>query len=218
MSSVELTNTGAEITIEDTTVTVSNIGTFPKDTIVQEKVTSAQTDQYEEASTNYELTIGKAAITGFISIDGKLSMGETLTADTDFVSPQGADFEYQWWYANVLDTDDEEKGYDESTKTLIPGATGKTFKLEDTNLIGKMIGVTVTAKLENYDDKEFEAFAGPVAYFKVKIPTAAKLTYNGKEQIPLIEETGYTLSGTTSAIDAGSYKVIVTLDSSYEWD
>ena len=58
------------------------------------------------------------------------------------------------------------------------------------------------------------------ATFKAIIatPTGKTLTYNGQSQSGVETGTGYTLSGTTDAIDAGSYQATATLEEGYEWD
>nr|WP_301538551.1 cell wall-binding repeat-containing protein [Bifidobacterium sp. DSM 109963] len=57
--------------------------------------------------------------------------------------------------------------------------------------------------------------AAPV---KVKIPTAKSgLVYNGKSQTGVNGATGYTLSGQTTATNAGSYTATATLAKGYVW-
>ena len=48
------------------------------------------------------------------------------------------------------------------------------------------------------------------------IPKNKTVKYNGKKQV-LTAGEGYTLSGTTSATDAGTYKAVATLNSGYMW-
>ncbi|MBQ9001698.1 MAG: sirohydrochlorin cobaltochelatase [Eggerthellaceae bacterium] len=53
----------------------------------------------------------------------------------------------------------------------------------------------------------------------VTVPTAAKnLVYNAEKQTGVAAGAGYTLSGTTSAKDAGSYKATATLESGLVWN
>ena len=53
---------------------------------------------------------------------------------------------------------------------------------------------------------------------KVIAPTAiANLTYNGTSQTGVASGAGYTLSGTVTATDAGTYEATATLDSGYVW-
>jgi endo-1,4-beta-xylanase len=49
------------------------------------------------------------------------------------------------------------------------------------------------------------------------IPTGKTLTYNGKAQTGVAGGTGYTLSGTASAANAGSYEATATLKEGYIW-
>ena len=51
----------------------------------------------------------------------------------------------------------------------------------------------------------------------VPIPAGKNLTYNGKEQTGVAAGEGYTLSGTKSAKNAGSYKATATLKEGYIW-
>ena len=52
---------------------------------------------------------------------------------------------------------------------------------------------------------------------QIAVPTANNKTYNGLTQTGVNAGTGYTLSGTTSAIDAGNYTVTATLTDNYTW-
>lgn len=52
---------------------------------------------------------------------------------------------------------------------------------------------------------------------KVAAPAGKTLTYNGKMQTGVDAGTGYTLSGTTSAVNAGSYQATATLQNGYIW-
>ncbi len=52
---------------------------------------------------------------------------------------------------------------------------------------------------------------------KIDVPTGKTMTYNGKAQTGVAAGTGYTLSGTTSATNAGSYQATATLDEGYAW-
>lgn len=52
---------------------------------------------------------------------------------------------------------------------------------------------------------------------KVAAPSGKTLTYNGKAQTGVVAGTGYTLSGTTSATNAGSYQAKATLKEGYAW-
>ena len=49
------------------------------------------------------------------------------------------------------------------------------------------------------------------------MPTGKTLIYNGKSQTGVDAGTGYTLSGTTAATNAGSYQATATLEEGYIW-
>ena len=53
---------------------------------------------------------------------------------------------------------------------------------------------------------------------KVTAPAGRTLTYNGRSQTGVAAGTGYTLSGMTSATNAGTYQATATLDEGYVWD
>ena len=63
----------------------------------------------------------------------------------------------------------------------------------------------------------YEAIPAPPEPIKIAIPTGKTLTYNGQSQTGVAAGTGYTLSGTTSAVNAGSYQATATLDEGYAW-
>ena len=51
----------------------------------------------------------------------------------------------------------------------------------------------------------------------VSVPTCSTKTYTGASQTLLSNGTGYTVSGTTTGTDAGTYSVTVTPASNYKW-
>lgn len=55
------------------------------------------------------------------------------------------------------------------------------------------------------------------ALIKTAIPTGKTLTYNSESQTGVAAGSGYTLSGTTSATNAGSYQATATLDEGRVW-
>lgn len=57
----------------------------------------------------------------------------------------------------------------------------------------------------------------PVQVKYVSIPGAVSHTYTGAVQTGVAAGAGYTLSGTTSAVDAGTYTATATLSSGYAW-
>ena len=62
-------------------------------------------------------------------------------------------------------------------------------------------------------DLSFEATYEDIA----AMPTGKTLTYNGKSQTGVAAGTGYTLTGTASATNAGSYQATATLEEGYIW-
>ena len=52
----------------------------------------------------------------------------------------------------------------------------------------------------------------------IAIPTGKTVTYNGESQTGIDAGTGFTLSGTTSATNAGSYQATATLEEGYIWN
>ena len=206
----ETTSTVAEVAISGTTVTVSNISTLPKDTVIKVRVTSGQTDQYNAAYADYTLTIGNALMTGSVSITGTPKYLETLTANTTGVSPSADSYTYQWWYADSSSA---------TSGTNIDGATGSTYTINDASLVGKYIGVTVVATKANYSNATFTATTGPVTRIQIASnaePKATNKTYNGASQTGVASGTGYTVTN-GAKIDAGSYTATATLQAGYEW-
>ena len=53
---------------------------------------------------------------------------------------------------------------------------------------------------------------------KVAPPTAQNFTYDGTQKTGVLAGEGYTLSGTTTAIAAGNYTAVATLQSGYVWN
>lgn len=66
-------------------------------------------------------------------------------------------------------------------------------------------------------DYQWDGNIGVRVKFVVEVPKGKTLTYNGEEQTGVAAGTGYTLSGTTSAKDVGSYQATATLEDGYEW-
>ena len=56
-----------------------------------------------------------------------------------------------------------------------------------------------------------------IAKRTVEYPSVAAFTYDGAEHTGVSEGTGYTLSGSVKATDAGSYEVVATLDEYSTW-
>ena len=73
----------------------------------------------------------------------------------------------------------------------------------------------VTFKGDKYEGSKSVAFS---IYKEATVPEGKTLTYNGKAQTGVEAGTGYTLTGTTSATNAGVYQATATLEEGYEWD
>ena len=85
--------------------------------------------------------------------------------------------------------------------------------------------------LKNYAEDDVSYVGDPAYYFQVggstpeppaptqiNVPTAAlNLVYDGTEQTGVAAGTGYTLSGTYAATDAGDYTATATLEEGYIW-
>ena len=74
--------------------------------------------------------------------------------------------------------------------------------------------VTITGK-GNYEGTKILTFT--ITRKKINIPSGTNTTYNGVSQTGLVIGTGYTVGGTTSAIDAGTYTATATPTGNYQW-
>ncbi len=152
-------------------------------------------------------TIAKATTTVTLKITGTNTFGQTLTATPTTVA-DGAKT-YQWWTATQATA---------TSGTNITNATGSTYTIGSGN-VGKYIGCTVTvAAGTNYngcngsDITDSSNGTVTVAKKNIAAPSAnTGLTYNGSTQTGVATGTGYSLSGTSSAIDASSYTATATL-------
>ena len=109
---------------------------------------------------------------------------------------------------NTLKSETVEKGQ-AAKAPADPTREGFTFNGWDTDFSNVTSDLTVTAK--------WKENATPSEPTKIAVPTGKTLTYNGKSQTGVSVGTGYVLSGTTSATNAGSYKATATLDEGYAW-
>lgn len=79
-------------------------------------------------------------------------------------------------------------------------------------------GKTTSGAAASYDTNEAVELPFSITKGKVTAPTAKTgLVYTGKAQTGVATGTGYTLSGTASATDAGSYTCTATLAEGYSW-
>ena len=108
------------------------------------------------------------------------------------------------------------------TITADAPAEGKRFK----EWTGDVDKVTFTEGSKKTATAKFTMPAEPLTFeatyedipAKATPPTGKTLTYTGQSQTGVEAGTGYTLSGTTNAVDAGSYQATATLEEGYEWD
>ena len=56
-----------------------------------------------------------------------------------------------------------------------------------------------------------------IAKKTVSVPSAKRLTYNGSTQTGVAAGNGYYLTGSTTAVNAGTYKATAVLDKNYKW-
>ena len=79
---------------------------------------------------------------------------------------------------------------------------------------------TLTPEGAAADNYEIEYVSGTLAVNPARIdkPACANgLVYTGKEQTGVAEGTGYVLSGTTKAVNAGEYTATIELEDGYAW-
>ena len=182
-------------------------------------LTVPATENYKEAKANISVTVGSGIIGGFVTITGRNMYGETLTANTDKVTPAGCTFTYKW-YSNT--TNSTEGG------TLISSATSKTYTIEK-GLVGKYIYVEVVASKAEYADATFKDITDAenntyptVAKAKLTKPSiSGTYTYTGVEQtVSLANFDASTMSVTNNKrTNAGTQNVVVSLKdtANYEW-
>ena len=97
-------------------------------------------------------------------------------------------------------------------KTLVKG-TDYTLTWSDNTNAGT---ATVVATGEgNYTGSNNTTFS--IARAKIAIPATSSCTYNGKTQVGVAEGAGYSVTGTTRAISAGTYSALATPDDNHTW-
>ena len=147
------------------------------------------TDDFDDAT-------GEGTIALSLTVPDGEPPVETFTVT--FVDGQG----------NILKTETVESGQ-AATAPAAPTRDGFTFDGWDTDFDNVTSDLTVTA--------QWKENTTPPEPTKIAVPTGKTLTYNGKSQTGVAAGTGYTLSGTTSATNAGSYKATATLKEGYAW-
>ena len=178
------------------------------------------------SSGNSKLTVWKI-ISSSGNLVTKTTSQSTFVADDDFAK----EINYIVKYAdNVIPrTSDGSKlatshGYSvakEGDIVLVTAANGNYVKKAYNN------GVEITTKDDegNYYVKvkrgggiNITAEIGSTPATKTaSVPEGQSLVYNGEAQTGVEAGKGYTLSGTTSATNAGTYKATATLDDGYTW-
>ncbi|MBQ9314743.1 MAG: BspA family leucine-rich repeat surface protein [Clostridia bacterium] len=196
--------------------TITAVANVPAD-IYTYVVTATDDNSGATTDATITITVIDPTINGSVSIEGTAKYLSTLTA-TATSDPEAESYTYEWWYA---DSEDATSG------TVIQAESAvNTLTLNDENLIesliGKYIGVTVTATKTNYTTATFSDTIGPVTRVQIAVPvtvaeaTGESLVYNGSEQTGVANGTGYTVED-GAKIDAGSYTAVVTPNNGYEW-
>ena len=65
--------------------------------------------------------------------------------------------------------------------------------------------------------RESKEIKWSIAKKTVAVPSAKRLTYNGSTQTGVAAGNGYHLTGSTTAVNAGTYKATAVLDKNYKW-
>ena len=65
--------------------------------------------------------------------------------------------------------------------------------------------------------RESKEIKWSIAKKTVAVPSAKRLTYNGSTQTGVVAGNGYHLTGSTTAVNAGTYKATAVLDKNYKW-
>ncbi len=167
-------------------------------------------NNYNLKETTKKFSIREAVILGKVTIKGKNTYGETLTANVTELDPSDATLKYQW-FAN--DTESTTGG----TKLTEP-QDSNTYTIGK-GLVGKYIYVVVTATKPNFNSATFEDLTDDennttetVSAKEIAAPTAKTgLIYNGQNQTGVENGSGYTVTDGTKK-DAGNYTANVELE------
>lgn len=140
-------------------VTTSNLTTGGKNWAEVTDATGLDVGKYYmyavvSTSTNYKsattptkaFTVTNGNMTGSVSIVGNAVYGQTLTANSTAIIPTGCTLQYAWWSATSASAT--------TGATIADSTNSATYKVGK-GLIGKYIGVTVTATKANYNEKVF---------------------------------------------------------------
>lgn len=111
------------------------------------------TVSYGGASAAFTVNVSKNALTGTVSISGKVRYGVTVQADVSAVKPSGAVLTYQWYSDGVK----------------INGATGKTYTITKND-----IGKNLTVKISSSSGTEGTLESAPVTVGKAEAAAPPK--------------------------------------------
>ena len=162
------------------------------------------------------VTIQQAPIKNVTAVNPSVTASYGKTAEvtleaTVVPTAEGGAYSCQWYR-------------DGGTRPPITGATGSTYQLPDDLAAGTYIYI-LAAEKDGYEKScNFTVTVTPVSIAGAAVE-GTNPTYNGTEQSPtvtvklgekvLVENKDYTLSGTGSATDAGSYELTVVGKGSY---
>ena len=100
----------------------------------------------------------------------------------------------------------------DGSTTLILNTNYTLSYSNNTNVGTGKVTITGTGNYTGTVTKTFTITAKSIG-----VPTCSTKTYTGVSQTLLSNGTGYTVSGTTTGIDAGTYSVTVTPTGNYKW-
>ena len=219
--SVSATN-GASATVNNNVVTISDISSLASGQTVVVTVTSAATQNYNEASSQYTLTVTNASFSGgSVAITGSNVVGQTLTATITAPTPTPTSYTCTWYKNTSASTTGGTKLADATVSS-----NKCTYTLTESEL-GKNIYVIITAKKSSYTDKSYDVLATTAnnKTEKVKKSTSDKasnsycksLTYTTESQtLTNTAGTGYAFYD-NSGTNAGDYTVTAKLADGYIW-
>ena len=105
------------------------------------------------------------------------------------------------------------------TVSVVDGSTtlilNTNYTLSYSNNINVGTGKVTITGTGNYTGTVTKTFT--ITAKSIVVPTCSTKTYTGVSQTLLSNGTGYTVSGTTTGIDAGTYSVTVTPTGNYKW-
>ena len=155
------------------------------------------------ASTNYKsattpakaFTITKGNMSGSVSIMGNAVYDQTLTVSSTAIIPTGCTLQYSWWSATSASAT--------TGATIADSTNSATYKVGK-GLIGKYIGVTVTATKANYNEKVFtditDSSNGGNGTVVTKDSNSLEVTLNQAQ----FEYTGAEIKPTITIKDVGT--------------